>query len=50
MDRDGFTAAARACGPVPAAPLLARPVARTHRLPPELGAVATALLRAALAT
>jgi hypothetical protein len=80
MDRDGFAAGStRACGPVPAAPILARlaalqellaapeahakrlartlerqrkageaapmvlPMARTHRMPPELGAIATAL-------
>ena len=79
MDRAGLTAMARACGPVQAAPILARlaalqellaapeaharrlartlerqrkageaapmtlPMTRTHRLPPELGAIATAL-------
>ncbi|KDA03032.1 hypothetical protein [Hyphomonas oceanitis] len=79
MDRDGLATAARSCGPVQAAPILARlaalqellaapeaharrlartlerqrkageaapmalPMTRTHRLPPELGAIATAL-------
>ncbi|MEH6489748.1 hypothetical protein [Hyphomonas oceanitis] len=79
MDRDGLATAARSCGPVQAAPILARlaalqellaapeahakrlartlerqrkageaaPMAlamnRTHRMPPELGAIATAL-------
>ena len=79
MDRDGLATATRACGPVQAAPILARlaalqdllaapeaharrlartlerqrkageaapmalPMTRTHRLPPELGAIATAL-------
>ena len=79
MDRAGLATAARTCGPVPAAPILARlaalqellaapeaharrlartlerqrkageaapmalPMTRTHRLPPELGAIATAL-------
>jgi hypothetical protein len=79
MDRDGLATTARACGPVPAAPLLARlaalqallaapeaharrlartlerqrkageaapmalPMTRTYRMPPELGAIATAL-------
>ena len=79
MDRDGLATAARSCGPVQAAPILARlaalqellaapeaharrlartlerqrkageaapmalPMNRTHRLPPELGAIATAL-------
>jgi hypothetical protein len=79
MDRNAFATAARACGPIPAAPILARltalqellaapeahakrlartlerqrkageaapmalPMARTHRMPPELGAIATAL-------
>ncbi|MEH6489905.1 hypothetical protein [Hyphomonas oceanitis] len=86
MDRDGFAISTRACGPVQAAPILARlaalqellaapeaharrlartlerqrkageaapvalPMTRTHRMPPELGAIATALpelLRAA---
>ena len=79
MDRAGLATTARACGPVQAAPILARlaalqellaapeaharrlartlerqrkageaapmalPMTRTHRLPPELGAIATAL-------
>ncbi|MEH6488794.1 hypothetical protein [Hyphomonas oceanitis] len=79
MDRAGLATAARSCGPVQAAPILARlaalqellaapeahakrlartlerqrkageaapmalPMTRTHRLPPELGAIATAL-------
>tara|TARA_R110001606_G_scaffold112112_1_gene238813 strand:- start:100 stop:696 length:597 start_codon:yes stop_codon:yes gene_type:complete len=79
MDRDGLANTGRACGPVQAAPILARlaalqdllaapeaharrlartlerqrkageeapmalPMTRTHRLPPELGAIATAL-------
>tara|TARA_R110001606_G_scaffold30757_1_gene94837 strand:- start:396 stop:992 length:597 start_codon:yes stop_codon:yes gene_type:complete len=79
MDRDGLANTTRACGPVQAAPILARlaalqdllaapeaharrlartlerqrkagdaapmalPMTRTHRLPPELGAIATAL-------
>tara|TARA_R110002020_G_scaffold475934_2_gene714654 strand:- start:3703 stop:4278 length:576 start_codon:yes stop_codon:yes gene_type:complete len=79
MDRAGLATTTRACGPVPAAPLLARlaalqellaapeaharrlartlerqrkageaapmalPMTRTHRMPPELGAIATAL-------
>jgi hypothetical protein len=79
MDRDGLATADRACGPVPAAQILARlaalqellaapearakrlartlerqrtvgearpvamPMKRTHRMPPELGAIATAL-------
>ena len=79
MDRDGLATAVRSCGPVQAAPILARlaalqellaapeahakrlartlerqrkagdpapmalPMTRTHRLPPELGAIATAL-------
>ncbi|MEH6810185.1 MAG: hypothetical protein V7651_15110 [Hyphomonas oceanitis] len=79
MDRDGLATAARSCGPVQAAPILARlaalqellaapeahakrlartlerqrkageaapmalPMTRTHRMPPELGAIATAL-------
>jgi hypothetical protein len=86
MDRAELATTARACGPVPAAPILARlaalqellaapeaharrlartlerqrkageaapmalPMPRTHRMPPELGAIATALpelLRAA---
>ena len=86
MDRDGLATAARSCGPVQAAPILARlaalqellaapeahakrlartlerqrkagepapmalPMTRTHRMPTELGAIATALpelLRAA---
>ena len=86
VDRDGFAASARASGPVPAAPILARlaalqallaapeaharrlartlerqrkagesppialPMAHTHRMPAELGIIATALpelLRAA---
>ena len=79
MERAGLATTARACGPVPAAPILARlaalqellaapeahakrlartlerhrkagdpapmalPMPRSHRLPPELGAIATAL-------
>ncbi|MEH6487343.1 hypothetical protein [Hyphomonas oceanitis] len=79
MDGSALVSAPRACGPVPAAPILARlaalqellaapeaharrlartlerqrkagdaapmalPMTRTHRLPPELGAIATAL-------
>ena len=79
MDRAGLATATRACGPVQAAPILARlaalqellaapeaharrlartlerqrkagdpapmalPMTRTHRMPPELGAIATAL-------
>mgnify|MGYP003626986287 FL=1 len=79
MDRAGLATTVRACGPVPAAPILARlaalqellaapeahakrlartlerhrkagdpapmalPMPRSHRLPPELGAIATAL-------
>ncbi|MEH6808247.1 MAG: hypothetical protein V7651_05305 [Hyphomonas oceanitis] len=79
MDRNGLATAARSCGPVQAAPILARlaalqellaapeahakrlartlegqrkagdpapmalPMTRTHRMPPELGAIATAL-------
>ncbi|MEH6487450.1 hypothetical protein [Hyphomonas oceanitis] len=79
MDRGGLATTARACGPVQAAPILARladlqellaapeahakrlartlerqrkagdpapmalPMTRTHRMPPELGAIATAL-------
>ncbi|MEH6807521.1 MAG: hypothetical protein V7651_01635 [Hyphomonas oceanitis] len=79
MDSDGLATTTRACGPVQAAPILARlaalqellaapeaharrlartlerqrkageaapmalPMTRTHRLPPELGAIATAL-------
>ncbi|KDA02268.1 hypothetical protein [Hyphomonas oceanitis] len=79
MDRDGLATAARSCGPVQAAPILARlaalqellaapeaharrlartldrqrkagdaapmalPMHCTHRMPPELGAIATAL-------